>query len=295
MSRRYRYYYTSFKPIQPLRTDQGIKARSQRGEFGQTWWAERWIAAMERLMDAGRLRRGRSYARSGQVLSIEETSNGVRAKVQGSHATPYKVTIQLVPLSDAQWEKVIDQMAAQAVFAAQLLAGEMPQNIEEAFSAAGVSLFPDRPGDLITDCTCPDWANPCKHVAATHYLLGEQFDEDPFLIFRLRGRTQEQILQALRARRAEAGPEEEAEAEEEPEAVTPLEELASRFWQPLERLEAFPTAIKPPIVGQPLLKRLGPPAFLPDEDLARLLEPVYNALTQAALATAFEGDEEAEG
>ena len=90
-------------------------------------------------------------------------------------------------------------MAGQALFAAQLLAGEMPQDIEEAFAAAGVSLFPDRRGDLDTDCSCPDWANPCKHVAATHYILGEQFDEDPFLLFRLRGRTQEQILAALRA------------------------------------------------------------------------------------------------
>lgn len=291
MSRRHRYYYTYFEPSQPVHTDEGIKARSQRGQFGQSWWAERWIAALERLMDAGRLRRGRSYARSGQVLSIEEIPNGARAKVQGSRATPYKVTIQLAPLSDAQWEKVIEQMAAQAIFAAQLLAGEMPQDIEKAFAAAGVSLFPDRPGDLITDCTCPDWANPCKHVAATHYILGEQFDEDPFLIFRLRGRTQEQILEALRAQRVGEGVEEEADAEEEPEEVPPLEELISRFWQPLERLEPFPTAIKPPVVGQPLLKRLGSPAFLPDEDLARLLEMAYSAITQAALTAAFEGDQ----
>ncbi len=295
MARRYRYYYTYFEPTQPIRTDEGIKARSQHGKFGQSWWAERWIAALERLVDPGRLRRGRSYARSGQVLSIEEIPNGVRAKVQGSRATPYKVTIQLAPLSDEQWEKVIDQMAAQAIFAAQLLAGEMPPNIEEAFAAAGVSLFPDRPGDLITDCTCPDWANPCKHVAATHYILGEQFDEDPFLIFRLRGRTQEQILQALRNRRAGEAASEEAEAEEEPEAVTPLEELIPRFWQPLERLEGLPTAIKPPIVAQPLLRRLGPPAFLPNEDLARLLEPAYSAITRAALAAAFEGNGQPEG
>ncbi|MCD6290496.1 MAG: SWIM zinc finger family protein [Anaerolineae bacterium] len=233
MSRRYRYYYDYYERRSPIETDQGIKARSQRGKFAQSWWAERWIHALERLMDAGRLRRGRRYARSGQVLSIEETPNGIIARVQGTRRTPYKVTIRLTPLTDEQWERVTDRMAEQAIFVAQLLAGQMPQNIEEAFKAAGVSLFPDHPGDLITDCTCPDWANPCKHIAATHYILGEQFDEDPFLIFRLRGRTREQILDALRARHV--GDVIEEELEEESEAATPLEELMDRFWVPLGR------------------------------------------------------------
>ena len=94
-------------------------------------------------------------------------------------------------------------MAEQAIFTAQLLAGEMPQDIEQAFEAAKVSLFPSRHDDLKTECSRPDYANPCKHVAATHYILGERFDEDPFLIFRLRGRTQEQVMAALRKRRSE--------------------------------------------------------------------------------------------
>ena len=93
-------------------------------------------------------------------------------------------------------------MGSKAVFAAKLLSGEMPQDIEQAFEAAGVSLFPSQRNDLKTDCSCPDYANPCKHIAATHYILGERFDEDPFLIFRLRGRTQEQVMQELRKRRS---------------------------------------------------------------------------------------------
>jgi uncharacterized Zn finger protein len=286
--RRYSYYSEYFKPTHPITTDEGIKARSQHGKIGQSWWAERWIAALERLVDAGRLRRGRNYARSGQVLSIEEVAHGVKARVQGSRSTPYKISIQLKPLTDAQWEKVIDQMAAQAIFAAQLLAGEMPQEIEQAFAAAGVSLFPSTSGDLTTDCSCPDWANPCKHVAATHYILGEQFDEDPFLIFRLRGRSQEQILTALRARRASDVDDAEEEATEEaPEVVVPLEETIGRFWQPGERLDAFTTAVKKPAVLLPLLRRLGAPTFLPDDDLVRLLTPAYGKMTQAALAAAF--------
>jgi uncharacterized Zn finger protein len=292
MARRYGYYdHYYFPPSRPLETTEGIKARSQRGEFARNWWATRWIEAMERLVDPGRLRRGRTYARKGQVLSIKETKGGVKARVQGSRPTPYKVTIQLKPLSDAQWEKVIDALAGQAIFTAQLLAGEMPQNIEEAFAAAGVSLFPDKSGDLTTDCSCPDWVNPCKHVAATHYILGDRFDEDPFLLFRLRGRTQEQILVAMRRRRA--GQEEiEEGVEAEPEEVIPLEEMLSHFWEMGEPLEPFPVAIKPPQVALPLLKRLGEPSFMAEGALQTYLGPAYEAITQAALAAALSDEGE---
>ena len=129
------YYY--FKPTKPKEAKDGIKARSQRGAFAKSWWAEQWIAALERLVDSGRLSRGRSYARKGQVLSIEETKDGIAARVQGSQRRPYQISIQIAPLTDAQWDKVIDALSEQALFTAQLLAGEMPQNIEQAFSAAG--------------------------------------------------------------------------------------------------------------------------------------------------------------
>jgi uncharacterized Zn finger protein len=294
--RRYSYYSDYyFEPSRPLEAEGGIKARSKRGAFAKNWWATRWIEAMEDLMEVKRLRRGRNYARRGQVLSIEETKGGVTARVQGSRRTPYKVTIQVKPLSDAQWEKVVDALADQAIFAAQLLAGEMPPDIEEAFAAAGVSLFPDKPGDLVTNCSCPDWANPCKHVAATHYILGEQFDEDPFLLFRLRGRSQEQILQAMRQRRAGQEVIEE-ELEEEPEEIIPLEETILNFWEMGETLEAFPLTMKPPAMTLPILKRLGEPAFITGASLQSQLDPAYQAITQAALAAAFgdaEGGEEA--
>src|SRR5262249_57826084 len=127
------------------------------------------------------------------------------------------------PLADARWEKVAEAMAAEAIHAARLLSGEMPEQIEELFAAAGASLLPAARGDLETDCSCPDWANPCKHVAAVHYLLGERFDADPFLIFELRGRTQAEIAEALRARRAGGAPVdvEEAPPPEAPEQPIP--------------------------------------------------------------------------
>src|SRR5215216_4564087 len=102
------YYDNRYQPSKPRKTDEGIQARSQRGEFAEHWWAERWIKSLERITDAGRLRRGRSYARSGQVLSIKETKGHIQASVQGSRSTPYRVTIQLQPLTDEQWEAVLE-------------------------------------------------------------------------------------------------------------------------------------------------------------------------------------------
>lgn len=144
----------------------------------------------------------RAGARSGQVTKLDIGRGGVDARVQGSRPQPYRVSIRFRRLPDDAWDAVAEVMAGQALFAARLLAGEMPEQIEEAFRDAGFTLFPEKEADLATDCTCPDWANPCKHVAAVFYLLGERFDADPFLIFELRGRTQGEIIAALRALRA---------------------------------------------------------------------------------------------
>jgi len=119
-----------------------------------------------------------------------------------SRPKPYQIKIALKPLSQKDWNKVTEAMAEQAIFVAKLLAGEMPQNIEEAFEAAKVPLFPKSSRELETDCFCPDWANPCKHIAAVYYLLAEQFDDDPFLIFKLRGKSKEQLINELREKRA---------------------------------------------------------------------------------------------
>ncbi|MGQ9600820.1 MAG: SWIM zinc finger family protein [Anaerolineae bacterium] len=295
--RRYRDDWDYFPPSHPIEVEDGIKAKSQRGQIGETWWARRWIHALEAIMDPARLRRGRNYARKGQVLEINEGAGMITARVQGSRPTPYKVEIEITPLSDAEWEKVVEAMAEQALFAAKLLSGEMPQNIEEAFATAGVSLFPGRSKDLETSCSCPDWANPCKHIAAVYYLLGERFDEDPFMIFRLRGRTKEQIMEALRARRA-AGAAVIAEpaAMYEPEPVpaeeesVPLETSLDRFWDTGEGLDDFRVMVAPPPVEAALLKRLGtPPFWKGPPDFLVALGKVYAAVTARAMEEAFGG------
>jgi uncharacterized Zn finger protein len=257
----------------------GIKAKNQRGEFGASWWAKRWIAALSSLGYGSRLTRGRSYARGGAVLNIELKAGQVNAKVQGSRATPYKVTIGLQRLSDAQWTQAIDAIAEQAIFAAKLLAGEMPPTIEEAFTAAQVPLFPRAAGDLNTACSCPDYANPCKHIAAVHYLLGERFDEDPFLLFELRGRSKAQIIDELRARRAaDADVADEVQAAPV-ERAPALGELLACYDAPGEELAEITPQIAAPTLEAALLRRLGaPPAEIGEE-----LRLAYAAITRAAL------------
>jgi uncharacterized Zn finger protein len=290
-------WYPKPKPRRPAN---GIKAQSKK--FGQTWWASKWLAALERLVDPARLGRGRSYARSGQVLNIDITPGRVESRVQGSRPKPYKVEIEIKPLSNKEWDKVADAMASQAIFAAKLLAGEMPQDIEVAFKQAGVNLFPASRGDLKTECSCPDWSNPCKHIAAVHYLLGEQFDADPFLIFRLRGKSKDDIMALLRARRSSPAP---AAAErqrkrdtpakpEEAEPTIPLEASLNRFWDMASSLDEFQAVIEAPQVDGAPVKRLGSPGFWRNSkvDFIGTLTHAYQSVTQSSLDVALGDGEE---
>lgn len=286
-------WWQNYERTRPRDVEGGIKARSKRGAIGESWWAKRWTDALRRIMDSGRLSRGRTYARRGQVLNIDEEDGAITAQVQGSRRKPYKVRIQVNPLSDKAWERVLDVLADQAIFTAQLLAGEMPVEIEEAFSAAGSSLFPTSSRQLDTDCSCPDWANPCKHIAAVYFLLGEAFDDDPFMLFRLRGRTQEQILAGLRARRAgeEADSPEPSMIPGAGEAPAPIPEDPLAFWTLGSPLDDFQVNPKAPDIRLGLVQRLGQPSFVA-ENLRALLGPAYLQVTETAERLAFgEGGE----
>ncbi len=234
-----------------------------------------------------RLTRGRSYARQGQVISIDIEPGVVKAKVQGSRPKPYNIKIQLRPLSDQDWEEATEAMAAQAIFAAKLLAGEMPTNIEEAFHAVKLSLFPTAAKDLVTDCSCPDWANPCKHIAAVYYLLAERFDEDPFLIFKLRGRTKDEIIQALREKRTETLPVESAAPSASDDSIQAddgflLEDNLDTFWQEGEGLDGFTVNPTAPEVDKAILKRLGDAPFtIEGHTIAALLARAYDVVDAA--------------
>ena len=174
----------------------GIKIKNA----GTTWWGRLWIEALEKISPeyASRLERGRTYARTGRVHDLVVKPGEVTASVTGSRPEPYAIAIAMSPLDDATWKKALGELASKARYAAQLLAGDMPEDVDAVLRKVGVRIFPSKAGDLETKCSCPDWANPCKHVAATHYVLGDAFDKDPFLLFELRGRTREQVLAAMR-------------------------------------------------------------------------------------------------
>jgi uncharacterized Zn finger protein len=173
--------------------------------FSRTWWGVRFIEALEKITDPGRLSRGRSYARNGKVRDFQLSKGKITAKVRGSknpyfgvYKEPlYKTTIQITPISKANWSKVIESISYKASYVSKLLMNEMPENIEAAFSALSLSLLPQSQKDLITDCSCPDWANPCKHIAGVYYLVASEFDRDPFLMFELRGLSQDELQQEL--------------------------------------------------------------------------------------------------
>jgi uncharacterized Zn finger protein len=284
-------YWSFYEKTEPKAVKNGLKAKSKRGSIGETWWSKRWVAVLESFNLGARLTRGRSYARKGQVISIDVKPGFVQAKVQGTFSDPYNVSIKLKPLSQAEWTKAAQAMTAKAVFSVRLLSGEMPQNIEEAFSESGVSLFPKKKDDLKTDCSCPDWSNPCKHIAAVYYLLAEEFDRDPFLIFKLRGRAKEEIIEDLRAIRS-AGAEEESESTSFPvcpvqESAKPLQECLDCFWQKDSKLDLLQINPRGPEVDNAILKRLGDAPFtLGKSNLAALLADAYEIAGKSALLRA---------
>ncbi len=289
MSRWSSYGWYAPTPKKPP-PERGIRMK----KAGATWWGKRWIEALEDVLrgDSGRLARGRTYARAGRTHDLVVKGGTVTAKVTGSRPLPYKITITLTQLGEPAWKKAIAAMASKTQFSAELLAGQMPEAIEEAFVEAGVSLFPKQRADLETSCSCPDWGDPCKHVAATHYVLGEALDRDPFLLFELRGKTKEQVLDALRAARGGAseaaskkGSKAKAAEAAAPEVPTvKLGKLrAADYDRPREALPALHFTFDEPVTHGAVLRQLGTPAaWASDASPADVLAPMVRAAAETA-------------
>ena len=295
-------------PSRPRPVKDGLQAKSKRGAIGETWWSQRFIEVLEDFHEGPRLVRGRAYARRGQVIDMDVEPGEVGARVQGSRARPYSVSIGVTVLDDADWARVEEAMVSQAVFLARLLAGEMPHEIGDAFAATGLSLFPATADDLATECSCPDWENPCKHVAAVYYLLAEAFDRDPFLIFTWRGRPRERLLAELRALRGVGAGTPVPGAIDGADATLPseleslfgsigiddadltgeiAEELASQFWDAGSDLA--PVRVEPRAVAMSdaILRELGPSGLSTGgRSVEDLLAPAYRAIAAAALRIA---------
>ena len=174
-------------------------------QFSRTWWGQRFIAALEKIMDSGRLSRGRSYARGGKVKSFEIEDGLIKAQVRGSvnpyfgvYKEPlYIATIEFKSISAANWSAAIAYVASKASLISRLMLKEMPDTIEDAFAKLDLHLLPHSKADFKTSCSCPDWSNPCKHIAGVYYLLAAQLDQDPFLLFELRGLSRESLQKEL--------------------------------------------------------------------------------------------------
>jgi uncharacterized Zn finger protein len=292
--------YFGWESSGPIAVEGGIKARSKRGAIGEQWWSRRFIAILESWGMSGRLQRGRSYARRGQVMEFSLTTGKVTARVQGSRPAPYKVTITVLPLTTAQWRSVESRLAAQALFRARLLAGEMPQEIEQVFADCGTPLFPRSARDLTMNCSCPDWEVPCKHLAAVCYVLAEAFDADPFAMLAWRGKARDDLLAALRGKKAAGARGADAERPAAPGSpglavladvtAPPLEKTLADFWSPglsPARLRALPPS---PATPPDLLLRLADP---PDVQvrgvsLRDLLAPAYARLADPEAQEASE-------
>jgi uncharacterized Zn finger protein len=293
MSRRSKWndyrHWEYYPKSRPRAVEGGIKAQTTAGGFGKSWWAKRWISVLEGFNIGARLARGRSYARKGQVVSIEIDQGRVKAQVQGSRPRPYDVSIAVKTILTAEWDKLLVVLSGQALFAAKLLAGEMPQEIEEVFKGVDLSLFPRKLGDLSTACSCPDSSNPCKHIAAVYYLLGEEFDRDPFLMFRLRGMTREELLERLG--RATASTSSRRVPDDQPAEASlvalpdPLSAEPETFWNGSLK-EGWLGAVAIPPVAAALPKRLGSfPFWRGTEPFLKAVEPIYKAAAQRGLDT----------
>ena len=224
--------------------------RHKRGEpLASQWWSQRLTSVLEGYGLGPRMERGRRYARGGRVRDLEVKTGRLEARVQGSRATPYRVSIRSKAPTKDQWRQLEAVFATRLGWAARLLAGELPTDLEEACAEAGVDLFPHHWSDLEVRCGCPDDAEPCKHIAAVLYVFAQQLDEDPWLLLAWHGRNRDTLLKALRQR--STNPVTSASPEELPP-----------WWPPGLRARPDPRTKPPdPLPPDPperALQRLGP-------------------------------------
>lgn len=268
------------------------------------WWVQRWNDLLNSYRFKKRLERARNYAREGNILSIEFKGSQVLAKVQGTAPEPYKVELSIDPFSVEDWNYVVETMAQQAIYSAHLLAGEMPHNIEEVFTSNGLSLFPFTLSDIHSQCSCPDPKNPCKHIGAVYYQLGDRFSEDPFVLFQLRGRTKAEILDDLRRLRSTSTLERQEISDIHPKSINPSATLSptpstvnpsaatplniKEFWQYNEPLDPSLVVITPPPDNSTVLDVLGAiPLASVDSRAIQYFKEIYQIVSREAMMSAL--------
>ncbi|MFM9264105.1 SWIM zinc finger family protein [Tychonema sp. BBK16] len=251
-------------------------------KFSRTWWGQEFIQALENISDDGRLSRGRAYVNNGKITFFEIKDGIVGATVRGSinayfgvYKEPcYITTIEFQPISAAKWAAAIALIASRASLISRLLLNEIPSNIEDSFTTLGLNLLPHGEKDFNAQCSCPDYGNPCKHIAGVYYRVAAELDRDPFLLFELRGLSREDLHkelaksplgQALSAElqlsQGSLKPAESYYTRPVTVATEPVERLQD-FWQGTKRLpQTIEPLSKPLVAGIPVKKQGDFPAF----------------------------------
>jgi len=186
-------------PVRIPRFASGIRAQESRSGSGRSWWAKEWMRRLEAMGLKGRLGRGKNYALSGQVTALRLAGPHVEAEVVGTRADPYRVTVDFRLPDDAAHERIVAAVRREPMLVARLLADDLPSEVEKLFRDEGCGLFPGGklgPGryDMTTACSCPDYANPCKHSTAVLLLLGEEVARRPATLLEFRGIQLEELF-----------------------------------------------------------------------------------------------------
>ena len=271
------WYYD--KPKQkPLAPDAGIRINARAA--GSTWWGQQWLRAFNQISDSNRLPRGRAYAGNGSVLDIQFSENHILAKVQGSRPAPYKVEISIPAFSEKEKQTVAGLVGDNPDLLSRLLNRELPPELDDACAREGVHIFPRRWNDLQADCSCPDWAMPCKHLAAVIYVVANEIDKNPFLVFDLHRFDLPAALEqagyaTLQTRRIEATPYASLRR-------TDPEHTATPFRPDPAALDALDFSILPDCRDVLLTILADKPAFYPDGDFKTVLKKMYTGVARYA-------------
>ncbi|MSR28463.1 MAG: hypothetical protein EXS03_02665 [Phycisphaerales bacterium] len=294
-------------PENPRRVIGGFKFRRKQGTAQLPWTTAPFFAAIAAATDPDTLIEGGSYAVSGQTVSFPCTAGRVDASVQGRASRPYAVSMTFVQWTPEEWDRVVQALAAEAVFSARFLVGEMPPTVESVIAALTLKekIVPCRPGikassDPVLKCSC-GLAQPCKHVAAVSHLFAERLEAEPLLLFLIRGMGVERLLERIQELRtlATRG---ENHAHPLPSAATdhsleaPLESLLGEFWRPGQRLHLLESRPMQAHAPHAILRRLGASPLGGRFPLVGLLATIYDTMRIRGIAlrdrerTAITGD-----
>lgn len=267
-------------------------------QFTRTWWGTRFIEALESFTDPARLGRGRSYARGGKVLNFKIERNHITAQVKGSvnpyfgvYKEPtYNISIELKAISEKDWTTAIAHLSTKASLISRLLMNEVPETIEDSFAEFRLHLLPHDRKDFKTRCSCPDSSNPCKHIAGVYYQVAAQLDDNPFLLFELRGLTRSDLQTKLK--QSPLGQALAAELDAPTIALEPATSLYTaleqhpltalptvrEFWMGRKRLPQTIEPAAPTSVSAILIKKQGdyPPFWNKDQSFVATMEELYD-------------------